>query len=87
MGGNPHFGDYMNDFEPLNPKKLASLYNRSVITKKFNSIEELTQYLENQMIIATVNDLHQKQLDYIDQAVLKSDLKEAKEVINYIMRK
>lgn len=55
--------------------------------KKFNSIEEMVQYLENQMIIATVNDLHQKQLDYIDQAVLKSDLKEAKEVINYIMRK
>jgi len=55
--------------------------------KTFKSIDEVVEYLENQMIIATVNDLHQKQLDYIDQAVLKSDLKEAKEVINYIMRK
>ena len=87
MGGNPHSGDYMNDFEPLNPKKLASLYNRSVITKKFNSIEELTQYLENQMIIAKVQELHLQQLDFIDEAVLKSDLSEANAVIKHIMEK
>ena len=77
----------MSDFEPLNPKKLVSLYGKSVITKKFSSIDELTQYLENQMIVARLKDIHQQQLDYIDAAVLKSDLSEANAVIKHIMEK
>ena len=55
--------------------------------KKFNSVEEAVQWLENQMIIATVKQLHQEQLDYIDQAVLKSDLSESNAVIKHIMEK
>ena len=55
--------------------------------KKFNSVEEAVQWLENQMIIATVKQLQQEQLDYIDQAVLKSDLSEANAVIKHIMEK
>ena len=58
----------MSDFEPLNPKKLVSLYGKSVVTKKFSSIDELTQYLENQMIVARLKDIHQQQLDYIDRS-------------------
>jgi hypothetical protein len=34
-----------------------------------------------------LNYLHRVQLDMIDEAVNKSDLKEAKEVIQYIMEK
>ena len=74
-----------NDFEPLDPKKLADLYKKNVVTKKFKSIDEVVEYLENQMIVATVNELHQKQLDFIDEAVLKSDLSEANAVIQHIM--
>mgnify|MGYP003342664561 CR=1 FL=1 len=55
--------------------------------KKFDNIEDAVQWLENQMIIATVKQLHQEQLDYIDQAVLKSDLSEANTVIKHIMEK
>ena len=76
-----------NDFEPLDPKKLADLYKKNVVTKKFKSIDEVVEYLENQMIVATVNELHQKQLDFIDEAVLKSDLSEANAVIKHIMEK
>ena len=53
--------------------------------KKFNNLDEMVEYLENQMIIAAVNELHRKQLDYIDQAVLKSDLSEANKLIKHIM--
>lgn len=55
--------------------------------KKFKSIDEVIQYLENQMIVAKLKDLHNQQLDYIEEAVLKSDLKEANEVIKHIMEK
>jgi len=34
-----------------------------------------------------LNYLHRVQLDMIDEAVEKSDMKEAKEVIDYIMEK
>jgi RNA binding exosome subunit len=82
----------MNDdgFEELNPRKLAGLYGNKIYvtkvgTKKFKSIDEATEWLENQMILATVNRLHQEQLALIDEAVLKSDMKESKEVLQHIM--
>lgn len=53
--------------------------------KVFKSIDEVVQYLENQMIVAKVNELHRQQLDFIDEAVLQSDLKESKAVIERIM--
>ena len=53
--------------------------------KKFDNLDDMINWLENQMIIASVKQLHQEQLDYIDEAVLKSDMKEAKAVIQHIM--
>ena len=53
--------------------------------KKFDNLDDMINWLENQMIIASVKQLHQEQLDYIDEAVLKSDLKEANAVIQHIM--
>jgi hypothetical protein len=41
--------------------------------------------LKQAMITIHVNHLHQIQLDMIDEVVLKSDLNEAKVVINHIM--
>lgn len=55
--------------------------------KVFKNIDEVIQYLENQLIVAQLKDLHNQQLDYIEEAVLKSDLKEANEVIKHIMEK
>lgn len=43
--------------------------------------------LKQAMITIHVNHLHQIQLDMIDEVVLRSDLKEAKVVINHIMEK
>ena len=52
--------------------------------KKFKNIEEAVEWLENQMIKAVVMEQHQLQLKYIDDAVEKSDLSQANELINYI---
>jgi len=43
--------------------------------------------LRDIMITIHLNHLHSVQLDMIDEAVEKSDLKEANEVIKYIMEK
>lgn len=43
--------------------------------------------LREAMITIHVNHLHQVQLDMIDEAVLKSDMAEAKAIIQYIMEK
>ena len=43
--------------------------------------------LKNVMIAIHLNYLHTQQLDMIDEAVDKSNLKEANEVIKYIMEK
>jgi len=53
--------------------------------KKFDNLDDMINWLENQMIIASVKQLHQEQLDYIDEAVLKSDMSEAKTIIKHIM--
>jgi hypothetical protein len=42
---------------------------------------------KRQVIDAMVNDLHNMQMDMIEQALVKSDLHEANEVINYIKGK
>lgn len=55
--------------------------------KKFKTIEEAVEWLENQMIKAVVMEHHQLQLNYIDDAVEKSDLKDAVELIDYIKAK
>lgn len=53
-----------------------------------NSFYDEYQKRKKQEIIQTfLNELHTTQLKYIDDAVDKSDLKEAKEVINYIKSK
>ena len=43
--------------------------------------------LKDIMITLHLNHLHNVQLDMIDEAVLKSDMSDAKEVLNYIMEK
>lgn len=43
--------------------------------------------LKDIMITLHLNHLHSVQLDMIDEAVEKSDMKDAKEVIKYIMEK
>ena len=55
-----------------------------MIRKKFKTIEEATAWLERQLYLATFAELVTQQLDYIDDAVLKSDLSQANEVINHI---
>lgn len=52
--------------------------------KKFKNIDEAIEWLENQMIKAVVMEQHLLQLKYIDDAVEKSDLSQANELINYI---
>jgi hypothetical protein len=53
--------------------------NYKVFYKSFNR--------KRQVIDAMVNDLHNMQMDMIEQALEKSDLREANEVINYIKGK
>lgn len=55
--------------------------------KKFKNIEEAVEWLENQMIKVVVMEQHLLQLKYIDEAVEKSDLKDAVELIDYIKAK
>jgi hypothetical protein len=43
--------------------------------------------LKEAMIKIHLNHLHSVQLDMIDEAVLKSNMSEAKEVLSYIMEK
>ena len=43
--------------------------------------------LKEVMVTIHLNHLHQVQLDMIDEAVLKSDLSGANEVLKYIMEK
>ena len=50
--------------------------------KKFTDLNEAVKYMD---ILRVANYLHARQLEYLDNAVDKSDLKEAKEVINHIM--
>ena len=42
---------------------------------------------KRQIITSVLSDLHATQLDMIDEAVEKSDLSEAKEIIEWIMQK
>ncbi len=42
---------------------------------------------KRQIIDSFVDSLHSQQLDYIDEAVVRSDLAQAKEVIEYIKNK
>lgn len=42
---------------------------------------------KRQIVDHVINDLHNTQLDMIDEALEKSDLRQAKEVIEYIKNK
>jgi len=52
--------------------------------KRFTDLEQAVRYMD---ALRVANYLHARQLDYVDSAVEKSDLKEAKEVLSYIMEK
>lgn len=55
--------------------------------KSFKNLSEAVQWLENQMIYAVLTDEKVAQLNFIDGAVEMSDLREANELIKYIMEK
>lgn len=61
-------------FYELTPETLSELYNNRPSRKRV-------------IIDDFVNSLHEMQLDYVDRALEKSNLKEANEVIKYIMEK
>lgn len=52
------------------------------IIKEFSTKEEAQRFMVN---FVMVQQLQANQLDYINEAVEKSDLKEAKDVIKHIM--
>lgn len=52
--------------------------------KRFTDLNQAVRYMD---ALKVANYLHARRLDYIDSAVDKSDLKEAKEVLSYIMEK
>ena len=64
-------------------KKIAVNYKGRPF-KYFNTVEEAGRFME---IFKVELAIKQSQLDYIDLAVDKSDLKESKEVLSYIMEK
>lgn len=57
-------------------------YKNFNYTVTFNSANR-----KRQIINHMINDLHTMQMDMIDQAVDKSDLKQANDVINFIKEK
>lgn len=57
-------------------------YKNFNYTVTFNSANR-----KRQIINHMVNDLHTMQMDMIDEAVGKSDLKQANDVINFIKEK
>ena len=61
----------------LSPDDLANLY----------SVKYTYTPTKRVIIDSLLNDLHETQLNFIDEAVDKSDLKEANEIINYIKNK
>lgn len=61
-------------FYELNAETLADLYTNRPSRKRV-------------IIDDFVNTLHEMQLDFVDEALEKSNLKEANEVIKYIMEK
>jgi hypothetical protein len=68
----------------LTPETLAQLYSpyKSVTytVKPYNAVKRV-------VIDKLLNDLHTMQLDFVDEALEKSDLREANEVIKHIMEK
>jgi hypothetical protein len=60
-------------------------YNYSI--KWTQPYKPTSGWRKRQIIDQFVDDLHTVQLDYIDEAVEKSDLHQAKELIEYIKNK
>lgn len=67
----------MGEFEEFNPRKLADLYKNANYKVTYKKVD----------VTGFLNNLHTIQLDMIDEVVDKSDLKEAKEVIEWIKSK
>lgn len=63
----------------MNKKQISITYTVAKMPTK--------EQLRSIMVNLTLNHLHQTQLDMIDEAVLKSDMRESKEVLQYIMEK
>lgn len=56
-------------------------------TQAYDPLQKAKGWRKRQVINAAVAHLHNLQLDMIDEAVEKSDLRQAKEVIDYIRNK
>lgn len=56
-------------------------------TQAYDPLQKAKGWRKRQVIDAAVAHLHNLQLDMIDEAVEKSDLRQAKEVIDYIRNK
>ena len=69
-------------FYELDAKTLANMYS------PYKDVKYTITYTPQRVVIdKLLNDLHTMQLDYVDEAVYMSDLREANEVIKHIMEK
>lgn len=74
-----------DEFKPLRPEDLVKgVY---YTTKSNHKPHSITYTISKKNIMGFVGKLHEAQLDLVDEAVLKSDMKESKEVLKYIMEK
>jgi len=64
--------------------KTYNVRSNGKVLKSFESKDEAKKWMFQFLM---VQQLQADQLDYINEAVDKSDLKEAKEVLSYIMEK
>lgn len=62
-------------------------YQNSLRWNQPYSMTVSTGWRKRQIVEQTLNELHETQLQMIDEALEKSDLREAKEVIDYIKNK
>ncbi len=62
--------------------KTYNVRQHGKLLKSFETKEEAKKWLMDYMM---VQELHRQSLDFVDEAVLQSNLSEAKAVINHIM--
>ena len=75
--------DKFSEWIELTPNDLAGLY-----APKYNNVSYTVNLTPQRIVIdKLLNEMHNLQLDMINEAVEKSDFKEAKEIIEYIKNK
>ena len=66
----------------MEPKKYTIAW-----TQAYGPLQKTTGWRKRQIVNQFVNELHNMQLDMIDEATDRSDLSQAKEIIDYIRNK